>query len=388
MKVLAISGDPSMLIENSSAHARACDYAGLFEELHIIVAAREVSSSPQGVNNLYFYAAHGQSGLARRVRMLRLALKVSRMVRPAVITSQSPDDFGLIGYISAKMSRAPLQLQIHTDIFSPFYRRASWKEWCRVQLARFLIPRANCVRVVSERIKRSIQGELGYPEGKISVLPIFTDLDQFKSAVRDPDLEETLKESTFRMVSVGRLVDKEKNFSLLIEAMPKVLHAIPNAQLVIFGDGADQAQYENMIDNYELRRNVRIQASTSSIASLLKCFDLFLLTSNYEGWARVLLEAMASGLPVVTTDVGLAGEVLKHNENGIVIPVGQKDAIASAIIGLYRDPSHRARLAKAGLITASSLEPLTKGEYLSRYKASIGSCTGEMGSQFCQYRDI
>ena len=87
-----------------------------------------------------------------------------------------------------------------------------------------------------------------------------------------------------------------------------------------------------------------------------------------------MIEAMAAGLPVVMTDVGLAGEVVKTQENGIIVPVGNRAAFLQAMVTLYKDKEKRKILAAAGRQTAQNLQPQTKKEYLARYRQCLEPC--------------
>jgi 1,4-alpha-glucan branching enzyme len=87
-----------------------------------------------------------------------------------------------------------------------------------------------------------------------------------------------------------------------------------------------------------------------------------------------VIEAMAAGLAVITTDTGLAGEVVKNGENGIVVPVGDVRAMSAALAATHRDPAMRSRIADRGRETALGLPPKTKDEYLALYKKSFESC--------------
>lgn len=126
-----ISADPRIKVPGSESAARMADYARLFDALHIVVFSR-----------------------GRVMRVWREARALRGQYD--LITAQGADETGLFAYVLSRLNGVPFQLQLHTDVMSPWYRRASWKERARYALARFLIPRASCLRVVSERIKRSL----------------------------------------------------------------------------------------------------------------------------------------------------------------------------------------------------------------------------------------
>ncbi len=125
---------------------------------------------------------------------------------------------------------------------------------------------------------------------------------------------------------------------------------------------------ESRIWNLELEKNIVIEKWTDGIISYYKTADLFLLASNYEGYGMAVVEAMASGCPVIMTDVGLAGEVLINKKDGLVVSVGNKEKLMAAILTLIENPELRNDLINNAQKTLS-LWP-TREEYLNSYRDS------------------
>lgn len=381
MKVLMFSSDKNIFSENSEARARMNEYADTLGELHIIGVAEKNPRIKPRINSrtLFLYPIAGAHRLTQLFYMFFCARSLYRSASFDVITIQAPDEIGCIAFLISRFFAIPLQVQIHTDIFSPWYRRASWKEWTRYRIARFLIPKADGIRVVSERIKHSlVQSKIVKQESRIFVLPIFIDTSRFLNAVSDGTHAERFKNYSFKIIAAGRFVDKEKNFGMLIDMMRDFVKICPDALLVIVGDGPDRKSYKLQTTSYKLGKNILIEPWCDNLPSLYKTFDLFLQPSNYEGWGRTVIEAMASGLPMLMTDVGLAGEVVKNGENGIVVSVGNRRAILEAVILLYQNPSLRMRLSDAGRKTAQLLAPAAKEEYLNAYKKALEQCLSAM----------
>lgn len=247
-----------------------------------------------------------------------------------LITAQEIEHSFLAWRLSKKFN-IPWQMQIHTDIFSPFYVRHSVLTKLRVWLAKFLLPKASCVRVVSERIKRSI--------GRDAVLiPIFSEI----KIGGGQNLREKYPGYDFYILMVSRLA-KEKNISLALEAMHEVVKEYPETLLVIVGEGPERKNLEREILD-GLETNVRFEGFKEGLSGYYASADLFLLASNYEGYGLSVLEAAVSGLAVVMTDVGVAGEVIKNEESGIIVPVGDRAKLAEAILRLRREEKLRKRL--------------------------------------------
>jgi len=374
-----ISADPAVLIPGSGTRQRMREYAGLFDELHIVVLTREHGGDAED-ENLFLYRAAGRTLPIRMLRAWRVGLSCAAGRRPGIISSQGADETGALGWLLSRRFGIPFQLQLHTDVMSSRYRRAGWKEYVRYLLARFLIPRADCVRVVSERIRQSLVSQFPVPSSQFRVLPIFTDVSKFVTAAPDQETERRFAGYDFKIIAVGRFVDREKNFSMLIDAMREFLKICPNALLVMVGEGTDRENYKLQITNYKLEKHIMIEPWRDDLASFYKLFDLFVSASNYEGWGRAVIEAMAAGLPIIMTDTGLAGEVVKNQENGVVVPVGDARAFFQAIRELYEQPEKRKHLATAGRQTAQNLRPATRAEYLARYRQCLESYVSAHGA--------
>lgn len=361
MKILMLSEDLNIMDTESDAAGRMREYADVLGELHIVVTGKGTARHNM---KLFIYSA--------KMRMLGVLVKGWQLCKKNkfdAVSVQEADDVGLAGFFLARFFHIPFQLQIHTDVLSPWYRRASWKEYVRYWIAYFLIPRAESIRVVSDRIKNSILRAVRHaPRVNIFVLPIFTDLKRFFEAKRNPEIDMRFNKYDFKMIAVGRFVEKEKNFLMLIDMMRDVVNICPAALLVIVGEGRDRKNYELRIKNYGLEKNVLLESWRNDLPSFYQSFDLFLLSSNYEGWGRAALEAMASGLPVVMTDVGLAGEVVKNEENGLVTPVGDQKKFFEACKMMYENPEKRTEFARRGKESVIIHIPKSLEEYVARWK--------------------
>jgi len=230
-------------------------------------------------------------------------------------------------------------------------------------------------RVVSARIKKSLIAQKINPE-KIFVLPIFVDVERFNTASIKTNLKQKYPQFNFIILMAARL-SPEKNIGLAIEAMAGIIKKYPKAGLVIVGSGPEENNLKLKIarlasraerDNLKLRDNIVLEPWTDDLISYLKSADLFLLTSNYEGWGMVVAEAAAAGCPIVMTDVGCAGELVVNNESGLVVPPGNKTALITALSRSLADESLRKKF-KVNALEAAKKMP-TKRQYLADYRKS------------------
>jgi len=166
-------------------------------------------------------------------------------------------------------------------------------------------------------------------------------------------------------------LEREKNIGLAIEAMNEVAPNYPKAGLVIVGEGSFKNKLQSQVESLELENNIVFAGWADDLAPYYKTADAYLLTSNYEGYGRTLISAASAGLPIITTDVGLAGGII-NKDNSLVVPVGDKKAIVESIVKLMSEDNLRRNL---GERARKSVETLgSKESYLREYKKSWEMC--------------
>ena len=133
-----------------------------------------------------------------------------------------------------------------------------------------------------------------------------------------------------------------KGVDTLIEAIAQ----LPEIQLLVVGDGPDRAALEQQVSQQALGDRVHFlgQVPKSQIHSILNASDVFVLNSTYEGLPHVVLESMAAKVPVIATDVGGTGEVVKNNQTGLLIPAHDNTALIAALTQLLRSTEQRKQL--------------------------------------------
>lgn len=184
------------------------------------------------------------------------------------------------------------------------------------------------------------------------------------------------------IVMVGRL-DANKNHALLFRAFAGMAKDYPHVRIVLYGSGLPGSDTEPMLR--ELARQlgiadqVQFMGRQSGIREKIEGARLFVLASAYEGMPNALLEAMASGLAVISTDCPCGGprSVIRHMENGILIPVGDEAALAGALRLLLDDPALALRLGREAAKVSGELSPervyrLWQEEIESRVKNYVG----------------
>ena len=149
------------------------------------------------------------------------------------------------------------------------------------------------------------------------------------------------------LVNVAALVP-HKGQKFLLDAMAAVRRSIPDAQLVIFGEGELRGALEQQVRDLDLGKHVVLAGFRDDVLSLTRSADLFVMSSVTEGLGSTLLDAMAMGLAVAGTTAGGIPEAVEDGVTGLLVPPGHADALAGAIVRLLQDPALRARMGEAG----------------------------------------
>jgi sugar transferase (PEP-CTERM/EpsH1 system associated) len=140
--------------------------------------------------------------------------------------------------------------------------------------------------------------------------------------------------------SIGRL-DPVKDFPTLLKGFAEIRRQRPHAVLAIVGDGPIRADLNRIGDEQGLGQSVKWLGERRDIPALLRHFDLFVQTSVFEGMSNTILEAMATGLPIVATDTGGNSELVKNGQNGTLIPVADVSALVGAVGAYLQSPALR-----------------------------------------------
>jgi len=367
MKVLIINLDKGIFIPGSKSLERLKEYAGFCEKLSVVVLTRQ-PFEPIIAGNLSIFATASCCRVKYSFDALALAKKIMKEERHDLVMTQDPFDTGHIGWLIKKRYKIPWQCQIHTDFLSPYFWRESFLNKFRVFLAKFLLPKADGIRVVSERIKKSLVAR-DYFQEPIVVLPIFVDVTKIKNAPIKTNLKQKYPQFDFIILIASRL-SKEKNIGLAIDAVEEVVKKYPKTGLIVVGSGLQEQNLKFKIENLKLHKNVVLESWSDDLASYYKTADLFLLISNYEGWGMTVVEAMACACPVIMTDVGCAGELV-NNENGLIVPCEDKKSLVLAIEKLREDESFRKKIGEAAENTVLSLPD--REQNLDLYKKSFSN---------------
>ena len=181
--------------------------------------------------------------------------------------------------------------------------------------------------------------------------PARTRVEQIPNAV--PELDGGMASPDSRIVIAAGRLTPQKGFDLLIEAFAIVAREYPDWQLRIHGAGPQRAELRRLIAEHDLYANVFLMGPTARLGAALAEGSIFVLSSRFEGFGMVIVEAMSKGLAVVSFDCPRGpSEIISDGRDGVLVPELDIAALGRAISGLAGDRDRRARLGRAAIETA------------------------------------
>jgi len=212
---------------------------------------------------------------------------------------------------------------------------------------------------VSRQVAAQLRERFGVRPGKITLVPNAVALDRFPDAATARSARPASATGRPTVLTVARL-DPQKGLQHLVSAAA----LLPQVRFMIVGDGPERSALEARITQLGLEDQVHLLGFRRDIPELLAECDLFVLPSLFEGFPLSVLEAMAAGKAVVTSDIGGTDEAVVHRETGLLVPPGDATALAAAIRTLLGDPGLAKRFGEAG--QAKALREFSAGRVVRR----------------------
>jgi glycosyltransferase involved in cell wall biosynthesis len=202
---------------------------------------------------------------------------------------------------------------------------------------------------VSDAVGAYLRARNRVPAGRVRVIYNGVDVDRFSAPYdRIAKRRKIGIPSEAWVVGLVASLRPQKNHPLLLHAFERVLPDVPEARLVLVGDGEMRAPLEALADHLKIRERVHFLGSRLDAHELFSTFNVYCLPSRYEGMPLTVFEAMAAGKPVVATRVIGIQEVVADGQTGLLVPPDDPDALARALLRIWADPALGGRLAEAG----------------------------------------
>lgn len=273
---------------------------------------------------------------------LSAAWKLSKIIRqwkPEIVHAHDPHAVAMAGLALSFGAGTPAPRLVASRRVDFHLQSHSFSRWKYRQVDRF---------IAASRAIRDVLVDDGIPASQISIVYDGIDVERISHLPAvDIHTELWLPHGVPTLVNVGALVG-HKGQKHLIEAMHHVRQRVPDARLVIFGEGELRQPLEKQIRDRHLERHVLLAGFREDVLSIVKSADLFVMSSVTEGLGSTVLDAMAMGLAVVGTTAGGIPEAVVHGETGLLVPPADPVALADAIVTALEDPGRRREMGQAG----------------------------------------
>ena len=195
------------------------------------------------------------------------------------------------------------------------------------------------VIAISEPVKQHLLLDFNVPKERVSLIYNGIDIDRFRD---QKSMDKGLKKgelglSEGALVGIIARLSDVKGHCFLLEAMKKVIEQLPGSKLLIVGEGKEKGNLLRLTDRLNLQGSVIFIDSVDDTAKILPLMDVFVMPSLQEGLGLAVMEAQASALAVVASNIGGLNILVRDGENGRLVPPKDVDALAAAIVELLKD---------------------------------------------------
>lgn len=342
VRVLMVSRDASLLDASSRGAARMRLYGERVDNLRIIVLAKENGhANLDGKVNVRLVNAHGLG--VTLLPVILAAIREARASGATLVTTQDPFEAGIVAWAVSWWLKLPLAVEEHGGVYlGPYWKEESAKNRLLYGLGLRILVAASGIRAVSVKIESDFRAR--FPRKPLVRVPVYS----------EPVKCQTSNVKPYSFGYVGRFVP-QKNLAMLLEAFRLLLKDKPDATLVFVGDGPLRESLQEHAAELGLGERVTWLPFQEDVSGAYADIRTLLVPSWYEGWARVVVEAMHCGVPVVMTDVGCAGEVVRDGIEGRITPIGDVKAFSAAMRETL-DPVRHDAMARAAAERAVSIE--------------------------------
>lgn len=293
---------------------------------------------------------------------LLATIRLARLIRRGkyTIVHTHSSKAGIVGRWAAKFAGAPIIVHTvhgwgHHDHQHPLVR--AYYIW----LEKLTLPITDKLIAVSpSNIEKGLKDGIGQPDDYV-VIRSGIELDRFGHPQVERGGTRTAWGIPLDAPLVGTVtrLSPQKGPLDFVRAAAQIAQAVPEAWFMMVGDGPMRAEVETLARDLGIANRLVLTGLRRDVPELLAAFDIFVLSSLWEGLPRVVTQAMATGLPVVSTAIDGSAEVVEEGVNGFCVPPGEPGALAERAIKLLRDPELAQRLGKAGQLRAIEFDVWT-----------------------------
>jgi len=278
---------------------------------------------------------------------LKIARRIFKEHQIDLVLSQDPFITGLVAYLIKIRYRCAFLIHFHGDFWqNKYWLNEKWYNPILLSLSKFLVKRANGIKVVSSGIKDKLV-EAGIDKSKIRIIPTPVDLEKFENhdRVKVRGFRKKHHENRKTIINVGRQ-DPSKDYKTLFKAINLVYEKYRKISFWQVGANIRLSDKIKFNENSVLTFTGKIKQK--ELVNYYHASDIYVSSSCHESFGKVLIEAMACGLPIVATTTTGSKEIIKNGINGFLVPIGDSQALARKILYLLNNPDKAKEMGRVG----------------------------------------
>jgi len=363
---------------------RMRDYAKFLDQLFIAVHTpkRNHFRRTQLLDNLTLIPSRGWNRASSFFNLLCIGSRLCSRRKIDIVSVQEPYYMGLIGiYLKKRFGCKLITGVLGANVYERAWIREAMINRLKSAVGRWVLKHSDFVQVDGSRTKTDLM-EKGIPERKIFRKPIVPEgLEKFSGGDGKVLRAELLDDACGKLLLFVGRIERQKNLDGLLKIMPDILKVNPKVRLVVIGEGREKASLQKMAENLGLGMHVLFTGNVpfAKLPEYFAASDIFLSSSNYEGFARTLMEAGFAGKPIVSTDVSGASDIIEDGESGFIVPVGAMDDFRDRVIRLLQDEDTARRFGvrvRQKAATLSSYEEMVQTQIQFWRRVSSGQQDG------------
>lgn len=276
--------------------------------------------------------------------------RIFKKIRPDIVNVHYASGYGTLARIA---NVKPILLSVWGSDLYEFPKRNKINE----KILKMNLNNAYAIASTSKNMKEEVERLIPNIKSEIHIIPFGVDMNKFKRIQKNES-----DEKEFRIGLVKGLEEKY-GVSDLIVAFSKVLQKVKAQKykktkitLYIYGEGSQRKKLEDLIQKLDLQESVFLKGKIKNdlVPNVLNGFDLFCVTSKLESFGVSVVEAMACGVPVIASAADGFKEIIDNNRTGIIVPIGDTEKIATAIIEMMNNKEKREKIAQNALLEVNA----------------------------------
>ena len=331
---------------------RQCECAkNLTNLIRIVYSPRSANKNKVITSsNMHIYYTSSISRVFFAIDVIKIIMNIRKKIKIDLITAEDPVFAGIVGILVKYIFKIPLNVQLHYDAIDNPYRLAERKRnYVYNIVTKWVVRRADSIRVPSIELQEKLLS-LGINKERIWIIPVGVTVSKFENASGDKIRKYYLRDRFDKIILyVGRL-SPEKDIPTLLLAFKEILKNHETTLLLLVGEGKEREHLKVSVKEYGIENNVIFcgPIDYEILPEYYAASDIFVLPSLREGRASVLVEAVLTKKPIVTTNVSGARDCVVDGKTGFIIESQNCKKMVEKIVYLLDNPDVAMQFGKTG----------------------------------------